>query len=288
MRRCIAAILTCWAGAISVNAATEANAPATQPRRIEIDHVSVKPVFLVPTDAAAPPRVYFGLLQRHLRWSQDRYRDMLFKEDTFNLVSGEPPVVRSKRPVAFFRDENTAKAESVILELFDRDKVNRFTCPFIYVVCVCGVGTGLQGGGRPINGFVNTGGGIVLLSAESLVKSPNFQSTLQHELGHAFGLVHVDLYKYDMASNPSIMAYNLAHRTDGFQPARTPGVLIPEDFRLLCLNHRVFPRLKLSQERYTPGSYRIFPRIMMLPAMKLEGQPDYAGPWDGRYGDEKE
>ncbi len=85
------------------------------------------------------------------------------------------------------------------------------------------------GGGRPFNGGFNTGGGIVIMSSNGLDRAPNFQSTLQHELGHAFGLPHVDVYGYDMQTNMSMMSYNPSHHTNGFEPSATPGRFIPED-----------------------------------------------------------
>ena len=84
-------------------------------------------------------------------------------------------------------------------------------------------------GGRPLNGGFNTGGGIIILSSFTLDRSPYIQSTLQHELGHAFGLPHVDVYGYDMKTNASIMSYDPRHHTKGFTESRKPGKLIPED-----------------------------------------------------------
>lgn len=125
---------------------------------------------------------------------------------------------------------------------------------------------------------LNTGGGIVILAADSLVKSTNFQSTLQHELGHACGLVHVDCYGYSLASSPSIMSYNPAHHTDGMKPSQNPGGLIPEDYRVLGMNHRLFPHLQLIEARFRPPGYQMAPRPVFLRPMKIEGQDAYTGP----------
>ena len=58
------------------------------------------------------------------------------------------------------------------------------------------------------------------VSSYALERLPNFQSTLRHELGHGFGLPHVDVYGKDMKSTPSMMAYNTAYWTRGFdEPA---------------------------------------------------------------------
>ena len=253
---------------------------ATQPR-IAVDHVSVKPVFYVASDAAPPSLFYANLLSKHLKWCQERYSELL--GETFDLVQGPALVLRSKHNAEYLKKSPEGGAPDAVVELFEHDKVNRFTCPFIYLVLFVGTGTTPAGGGRAINGFVNTGGGIVILAADNLDRSANFQSTLQHELGHAFGLVHVSSYKYSMETNDSIMSHNPAHHTKGLEPSKTPGRFIPEDFRLLTLNKRVFSNLQIDVKKVTPANYTMFPTIVMIPAMKLPGQADYTGPWNGIY-----
>jgi hypothetical protein len=130
-----------------------------------------------------------------------------------------------------------------------------------------------NGGGRPLNGGYNTGGGIVVLSSSALDRSPNLQSTLQHEIGHAFGLPHVDVYGYDMKSSDSIMSYNPRHHTNGFLSSPTPGKLIPEDLRGLAFNQRAFPKLRFDPEKDVPQGYAFDERIVPLGKMKIPGQP---------------
>lgn len=267
--------------AVAVVAFASALAAEELQPRIAVDHVPVKPVFYVASDAAPPSPSYTDLLSKHLKWCQERYKELLGV--TFDLVPGPALVLQSKHNVAYLKKAPEGGAPDAVLELFEHDKVNRFTCPFVYLVLFVGTGTTPAGGGRAINGYVNTGGGIVILAADNLVKSPNFQSTLQHELGHGFGLVHVDSYKYPMETNDSIMSYNPAHHTKGLTPSKTPGQLIPEDFRLLALNKRVFPGLQIDLKEVTPANYAMFPTIVMIPPMKLPGQADYTGPWNGIY-----
>ena len=130
------------------------------------------------------------------------------------------------------------------------------------------------GGGRPLNGGLNTGGRhrdpLVLRTRPRT----NFQSTLQHELGHAFGLPHVDVYGYDMTTNPSIMSYNPNHHTRGLEPGKSLGTLIPEDVRAIALNKRAFPQLRYDPSRDLPGQYRIASNIVTLGPMQIPGQPD--------------
>jgi hypothetical protein len=130
-----------------------------------------------------------------------------------------------------------------------------------------------SGGGRPLNGGYNTGGGIILLSSFALDKIPNFQSTLQHELGHSFGLPHVDVYGYSMKTNDSIMSYNRGHHTSGFTSSTTPGKMIPEDLRGLALNRRAFPNLRFDARRDVPSGYKIAERIVPLGPMTIPDHP---------------
>ena len=51
---------------------------------------------------------------------------------------------------------------------------------------------------------------MAVISSFALTRTPNVQSTTQHEIGHAFGLMHVNAYGIDMKSGDSIMSYNPA------------------------------------------------------------------------------
>jgi hypothetical protein len=130
------------------------------------------------------------------------------------------------------------------------------------------------GGGRPLNGGFDTGGGIVILSSRGLDATAHFQSTLQHELGHGFGLPHVSAYRYDMGTSPSLMSYNPRHHTDGFRPAAEPGRLLPEDRRGLALNRRAFPEFSFDRRRDVPEGYKLAD-LAWLPPMNIPDQPPY-------------
>ena len=43
-----------------------------------------------------------------------------------------------------------------------------------------------------------------------------FLATLIHEMGHAFGLTHVDCHGYNMDTNGSLMSYNPRLSSKGF------------------------------------------------------------------------
>jgi hypothetical protein len=250
---------------------------AAGPDRPLPERVSVKPVFLVPSDAQGPSAEQVELLGEHMRWARRRYRELLDGQDTFELVDGPALVLAGAHEVAFYTSTDDGGAESAVLELFAHDGVDRFSCPYVYVVLFVGTGSYPAGGGRPLNGGLNTGAGIVVLAADNLTASPNFQATLQHELGHAFGLPHVDVYGYDMGTNPSLMSYNPAHATDGLTPSATPGELIPEDRRALALSSRLFPAFEPDPAKGPPPDYALKPMVFLGP-MPLPGQPEYTGP----------
>ena len=147
-------------------------------------------------------------------------------------------------------------------------KTDRFDAPYVFLILFLNPRDKFpNGGGRPINGSNNNGGGVIVMSSYAMDVLTNFQSTLQHELGHSLGLVHVDAYGYDMDTNPSIMAYNKAHHSHDFRPSPTPGIFIPEDLRALAMNKKAFPRFS-----YTPPG-KISPKTPSLPPMEIPGQP---------------
>jgi hypothetical protein len=236
--------------------------------------VKVQPVFFVAKGERAPSDRQVDELLRHLQWTQARYKELLQGRDTFTLADGRPQVYLGDRESAFYRQSPGGGASEFVCELLRRDKCNRYNCPSIYVIVFMNSHDNFPaGGGRPINGGFNTGGGIVILSSFGLDLGDAFQSTLQHELGHAFGLPHVDVYAYDMLTNPSLMSYNPGHHTQGFQPSATPGVFIPEDVRALALNRRAFPNLRYDWRSDCPADYSIVRQIIGLGPMELAGQP---------------
>ncbi|MGL6073097.1 MAG: hypothetical protein ACRC8S_02930 [Fimbriiglobus sp.] len=219
--------------------------------------VSILPVFFVPKGAEKPTEEQTKKLQRHLEWSQTRYKELLRNQGTF-AIEAKPHVYQSERELAFYRADSEGGASLYVSELLEDLKTNRFTCPYVLLVVVMNPKDDFPvGGGRPLNGGINTGGGIIQLSSYSLDRVPNFQSTLQHELGHSFGLPHVDVYGYDMKTNDSLMSYNPKHYTKQFTPSETPGQLNAEDLRALAMNQRVFPNSsstpKKTSRKVTPS-----------------------------------
>jgi hypothetical protein len=250
------------------NVGMAAEQQASLPRAIR-----VLPVFFVPTGQQSPSQDQLKRLMRHLKWSQTRYRELLGHGTTFAIAEQKPRVYRSPRPLEFYRPQERS-APQVVSELLTAFNYNRFNCPFILLVVMMNPKDDFPTpGGRPLNGGVNTGGGVIVLSSFTLDRSPYFQSTLQHELGHAFGLPHVDVYGYDMKTNASIMSYDPRHHTKGFTESRNPGKLIPEDRRGLALNTRAFPKFHFDPEKDIPRGYSIA-KIVTLGPMTIPEQSE--------------
>ncbi|MCI0643044.1 MAG: hypothetical protein L0Y72_06770 [Gemmataceae bacterium] len=240
--------------------------------------VKVLPIFFVPKGESKPTEDQAKQLIKHLEWSQARYGELLPNQATFKIAQTEPRVYQSGRELAFFR--NLPKggkldfATSVVGELLDDLKYTRYNCPYVLLCVMMNPKDDFPvGGGRPLNGGYNTGGGLVVLSSFALDRIPNFQSTLQHELGHSFGLPHVDVNGYDMKKSDSFMSYNQGHHTNGFKPSSTPGRMIPEDLRGLAFNQRVFPGLRFDPKKDAPQGYTLAEAVPLGP-MKIEGQPN--------------
>src|SRR6516162_5461214 len=192
------------------------------------DQVSLLHLFFVPDGEPAPTEAQKQALVRHLEVCRKRYAEMLGIRDGFRIAPGGPRVIRSRKTLAELRALPEDAAPEIVATLLAEFKVNRYTCPYIFLATVMNPGQDWPaGGGRPLNGGFDTGGGIVILSSRGLDASPHFQSTLQHELGHGFGLPHVDAYGHDMATSPSLMSYNPRHHTEGFRAAAEPGRLMP-------------------------------------------------------------
>jgi hypothetical protein len=192
------------------------------------------------------------------------------------VADGPAKVHKSNLTLAELKALPENAAPQIVSELLSDFKVNRYTCPYVFLTVVMNPSENWPaGGGRPINGGFGTGGGIVILSSNGLDTSPNFQSTVQHEVGHGFGLPHVEVYSHDMTSSPSIMSYNPSHHTKGFRPSDTPGRLIPEDVRGLALNRRAFAKLKFNPAKDVPAGYTMA-KLVWLGPMNLPGQPPYA------------
>ncbi len=239
--------------------------------------VKLLPVVLVPADQKPPTRTQRSLWLRHLKWTQEFFRERLDGRDSLEFARQSPDVVQLKRPLAYYTALKEAEpALHWTAELLDHYQVSRFRCPYVFCCLVMNPAERWPiGGGRTINGGVNRGGGLLVMSSFAIDRLPNVQSTLRHEVAHTFGLPHVDVYGIEMTESRSIMAYNPMNRTSGFRDSPTPAELIPEDRRLLALADAVFPELTFDRKRDLPVDYQLFPRVITLGAMEIPGHADY-------------
>ncbi len=240
------------------------------------ERVSVFPLFFIPSDQKLPTKEDALLLMNHLKWAQRWFHSALGGRDTFTIAIDQPYIYRSGSPLEYYVNQRPGMRGAVEMEeLLEHFQLTRFNCPYIFLR-MQSARSERPPGGRSLNGGYNTGGGSVGLATPWLKNRAGFQSTLRHELGHAFGLVHAEAYGYDQNANESVMAYNASHATKGFAESSTPAKLIPEDIRALALNRRVFPKLKFDPRRDIPRGYKISPRVIGLPPMPAHQGPDYA------------
>ncbi|MCP3921831.1 MAG: hypothetical protein GY714_04520 [Desulfobacterales bacterium] len=238
------------------------------------EKIKVRTVFFVPGDETNPTDVQIKSLKRYLKKSQNIWKQMLKGKDTFGISNEKDLIIKGDKPLQYYKNHKEWAAPEITGRFLKETGHNRFNAPYIYLIIMMNSKDHFpKGGGRPLNGGFNTGGGIIMISSFTLMNTSNFMSTLIHELGHSFGLPHVDVYGYDMKNNRSIMSYDIKNRTYYFENSATPAILIPEDLRLIAMNRRVF-----SIFTYQPGiksNYKIFPDIIWLGPMKISDQPDY-------------
>lgn len=257
---------------VLLNAVMQAQAPCLSPSRAE-----VLPVFFVPQGVAFPDYTeQSNRIQQHLQWSKNRYREMLGNRSTFTIADTGAITFYGRRPDSYYKSFEDRGAAAYAEELLPHLGYTRFNCPYILLVIYIDYTTNFPvAGARTLNGGINNGGGIIIMSGADLKFSPVFQSTLQHELGHSFSLPHVNSYGYSMDTNASIMSYNLSHQTNFFTPSNSPGILIPEDVRNLALNKLAFPGLYFDSATDIPSGYAIYPHIPLVGIMDIPGQSNY-------------
>jgi len=234
----------------------------------DVNLIAVKGVFFVPKNCAEPTKEDIKTLNRHMSWSRMRYFSMLNERDTFEISRTE--IYHSRNSLDYYRANPDNGAGLFIDELFKHYGCNRKSCPYIFVIIIANDKDNFpKAGGRSFNGGLNLGGGMVMMPLYLLRNSEIFQSTLRHELGHSFGLVHPEAYAYDMNDNHSIMSYNEKHYTKFFKESDKPGILIPEDICALAANKRVFGKLTFDLKRDVPQGYKMHRKIIIQGPMDL-------------------
>lgn len=232
---------------------------------IAAQEITITPVIYLSTDINREKASFnqsSDLLNRQIQSAAQIFKKLL-NGHTFNytqtrLIQGSLSTCDLNK----FKEKGAPdRAHLLTRELFQIYKTDRMKSDHVFVVVMRHRVKNRKsdnrfqfGGGRTFNGPPGSGGGIILLEYSSLTDSENkpynFLSTLIHELGHAFGLVHVNAFGYDMKSNRSIMSYNQRHRRQG--PAITEPIkyrLNSEERYYLSLNDRVFSGYNYSQSQ---------------------------------------
>lgn len=271
----------CSSGVVRPTADVEALLPRSQGRRL-----AVVPVLFIPSDnTALTPEVIerdSALFIAHLVTTQKFYRNQL-EDDTFKIAGSAVMIHRARHSDAYYTSrlrpqKGEADAAHVILtELFAARNENRNNSQSIYVVLYARTqkhkpDTPFFGGGRTFNGAPGSGGGSLELELSSLASDfpYSFQAALIHELGHTFGLVHVDCFGYDQNKNESVMSYDKRWGTHGL--SISPGRLNPEDFFLLGQNKLAFPHFRYDAAKHDPKHQR-----RHNPACKLGSMTSHIG-----------
>jgi Metallo-peptidase family M12B Reprolysin-like len=262
--------------------ATAAPSPAASPFANAMTEskakVKVLGVFFVPSDMPNPTDQEIRDFQKHLVVAQTNYKKMLLGRDTFTLNSKSPFIYHSSNPLAYFQNYPTdSENAKFIVELLKALNVDRNSLTDDLAVVVMNPKYDWpRGAGRPLNGGIDKGAGVLAVSSNRLDSpSEDFQGTLEHELGHTFGLVHTDTYGYSQDTGDSIMSYNHDHRWTGFTPPAHPGILIPEDIRSLAENKNVFPTLFFDPKTDVPAGYDLKPIKTLGPADLNTEVPGY-------------
>ena len=245
--------------------------------------VKVLPVFFVPRGQMTPSTEQIETVMQHVWRAQARYGELL-GGDTFTVADEGPNVYASSHPVSFYRDLPTGSASQFVGEMLADLRYNRYNCPYVFLVLISNDDpTFSRCGARPLNGGHNDGGGIVEITCNFALPDgfqkehpAGLQNTVQHELGHGFGLVHPDAYGYGLMTSDSHMSYNPALYTDGFVPRQRAGELIPEDRRALAENKRVFAEYRFDPAKDVPAGY-VLKDAVTFPPMDLPGQGVIAG-----------
>mgnify|MGYP001765549651 CR=1 FL=1 len=204
---------------------------------------------------------YAALLARHVELAQHYYKAQLVT-DTFKIADAPVVIHRGEKTDAEYlaalkpEHKGPGEAQMIARELLQARGEDRYSSNSVFLIVYVRArpreeGGGFHGGGRPFNGAPGTGGGSVELELEWLLNiNSGFQQAVNHELGHAFGLVHPDAYGYDQKNNGSIMSYDDKIGTKGFEPAK--GRFNPEEFAALGRNRRAFPDFRYDPALHNP------------------------------------
>ncbi len=249
--------------------------------------ISVLPVIFIPSNSNWITQydidLYSYLVYAHLELAQKHYKSLLFT-DTFKISDDPILIYRARHKDDYYLNatrpeyKGPGAAQLIAKELLDASHETRYNCKHVFLTVFVRssakrTGT-FFGGGRTLNGGPNTGGGSVEMELGSLLQGHtsgyyNFQSALNHELGHSFGLLHPDAYGYDLKKNESNMSYNDNITSNGMNPV-TGGRFNPEEFLALSVNKQIFPDFQFVPSGHNPTGKNL--KLKYLPCMT-----DYIG-----------
>lgn len=272
-------------------------------RRLDGPRISVKPIFYVFKDqwhSGLPSKEDLRLIRHYLEHARDHFKQLLgpdveafdiaeasihrgqYDESSIKKIAEQSlhtPSDQSKEHIQGQTQDQTRNPaqklapdfeHAMLKEILELRGSNRYIEPSVFVFILVNPNMQLYrphwgGGGRSFNGGVNGGGGIVVLEYRRF--RYGFYSTLVHELGHAFGLTHVNCSGQSMSESESIMSYNPRHRSRGSGVAINPGSLTDTERAKLLLSPRIFPHSQDLRQLQDQAD------ACVLPAMD-----DYLGP----------
>ena len=219
--------------------------------------IKIKPLIFLPRDVSLSEfelAVAKQRFQKHMILAQNTYQQLLGQ--SFELDSQNIEIFYGEQTNNFYRSKiGTRRGSSVewfTQELFHFYRETRLDSKRIYVLLYVRPAnekqlfqTKIFASGLTFNGPPNSGGGIIELEYRAMMRDIPypFQSALVHELGHSFGLAHVDCYGLNQYHNGSVMSYNPDHWTRGLSQGRRQASLNPHERFLLAQNQKVFPGL---------------------------------------------
>ena len=157
--------------AINIESKTATDNP--DQKYFDANQIVVKGVFFVTKNSPNPTMEDIQRLNRHIRWSRERYQAMLKGRDTFEISLGTTEIYHSRNSLDYYKNKPEDGASWYLNELFDHFGYDRNTCPYIYIIVVANKKDDYPiGGGRNFNGSFNRGGGMVMLSLYALRNSP--------------------------------------------------------------------------------------------------------------------
>lgn len=236
----------------------------------ESSRIRVFPLLFLTRDAALTDdqtEAAWEKLLRSLTHTQAHFKKLL-GTDTFEIEPNPVPIYRSPNPDShFMTPEGTSpdSAHLMLRELWAHFGETRENTRRVYLLIYtrhpreeCGMGPPPRpcfAGGRSVDAYPVPGGGIVQLEYQSLMENRHyhFLSTLTHEVGHSFGLTHVECLGYDQIRNGSIMSYNPDLYYTHSQVGEYHGNLNPEEYFLLSLHRQAFPQFRYDPALHNPG-----------------------------------